>query len=59
MGFYRRRKNVIAKTLCGILEEEKAIDTLSLKVPKGRYILGYFKTNGTKKLFKNSRQIVN
>ena len=42
----------------GIFEEDKAIDDLKVKVKKGRYILGYEKQNGERKVFENSRQIV-
>jgi hypothetical protein len=56
--FANEDNNVIAKFLCGINEEELAIDELSLKVPKGRYILGYFKSDGSQKIFTGSRQIV-
>jgi len=50
-------KKVIAKILMGLNEEEKAIDELSLQVHKGRYILGYFNSDGTQKII-NHRQIV-
>lgn len=49
---------VLAQSLKGINEEEQAIDELSLHVPHGRYILGYFRSNGTNVIYENSRQIV-
>lgn len=51
-------RHPIAQVLMGINEEEQAIDALSLQVPKGRYILGYFRMNGTQKIYENARQIV-
>lgn len=56
--FADENKKVVAQTLMGITKEEQAIDTLSGMVPKGRYILGYFRNNGTQKVFENARQIV-
>ena len=50
--------NVVAKTMMKVIEEEQAIDALSLQVPHGSYTLGYFRSNGTQKVFNNSRQIV-
>lgn len=47
-----------AQTMRGIFEEDKAIDDLKVKVKKGRYILGYEKQNGERKIFENSRQVV-
>lgn len=47
-----------AQTMRGIFEEDKVIDDLKVKVKKGRYILGYEKQNGERKIFKNSRQVV-
>lgn len=60
MWFFADENNnkLIAQTLMGVNEEEQAIDTLSLQVPKGRYILGYFRNDGTQKVYRNSRQIV-
>lgn len=56
--FADENHKVVAQTLMGINEEEQAIDTLSLMVDKGRYILGYFRSNGAQKVFENSRQVV-
>lgn len=50
--------NVIAQMLMAENEEEQAIDELSLMVPHGRYVLGYFRSDGTKKVYENARQIV-
>lgn len=50
--------NIIAQVSKAECEEEQAIDELSLMVPHGRYILGYFRSDGTKKLYENARQIV-
>lgn len=56
----KKNKNnkTVAQTVRGIFEEAKAIDDLKVKVKKGRYILGYEKQNGERKVFENSRQIV-
>lgn len=56
----KKNKNnkTVAQTVRGIFEEDKAIDDLKVKVKKGRYILGYEKQNGERKVFENSRQIV-
>lgn len=53
-----KSSRTVAQTVRGIFEEDKAIDDLKLKVKKGRYILGYEKQNGERKVFENSRQIV-
>ena len=59
MWFFADEKNkVVAQTLKRTDEEEEAIDALSAMVPKGKYILGYFRSDGTQKVFKNARQIV-
>ena len=56
----KKNKNnkTVAQTVRGIFEEDRAIDDLKVKVKKGRYILGYEKQNGERKVFENSRQIV-
>lgn len=56
----KKNKNnkTVAQTVRGIFEEDKAIDDLKVKVKKGRYILGYEKQNGERKVFENSKQIV-
>ena len=56
----KKNKNnkTVAQTVRGIFEEDKAIDDLKVKVKKGRYILGYEKQNGERKVFESSRQIV-
>ncbi len=56
--FANEERKVLAQTLKGINEEEQAIDELMLQVPRGRYILGYFRSDGTKKVYENARQIV-
>lgn len=56
--FADENKKVIAKVLMAENEEEQAVDKLSLMVPRGRYILGYFRPDGTKKVYENARQIV-
>lgn len=53
-----KSNKTVAQTMRGIFEEDKAIDDLKVKVKKGRYILGYEKQNGERKIFKNSRQVV-
>lgn len=53
-----KSNKTVAQTVRGIFEEDKAIDDLKIKVKKGRYILGYEKQNGERKIFENSRQIV-
>ena len=58
MVFANENGKVLAQVLKGINEEEHAIDELSLKVPCGRYILGYCHSDGTKKMYENARQIV-
>ena len=56
----KKNKNnkTVAQTVRGIFEEDKAIDDLKVKVKKGRYILGYEKQNGERKIFENSKQVV-
>lgn len=49
---------VLEQTLKGINEEEQAIDELSLRVQHEKYILGYFRSDGSKKIYQNARQIV-
>lgn len=56
--FADENRKVLAQTLKRKNEEEQAIDKLSLQVPHGRYILGYFRSDGTKKVYENARQIV-
>lgn len=56
--FANENGKVIAQVLKEESEEEQAIDELSLMVPHGRYILGYFRSDGTKKVYDNARQIV-
>lgn len=56
--FVDENRKVLAQTLKRKNEEEQAIDKLSLQVPHGRYILGYFRSDGTKKVYENARQIV-
>ena len=56
--FADENRKVLAQTLERKNEEEQAIDKLSLQVPHGRYILGYFRSDGTKKVYENARQIV-
>ena len=56
--FLDENNKTVAQTVRGIFEEDKAIDDLKIKVKKGRYILGYEKQNGERKIFENSRQIV-
>lgn len=56
--FADENHKVVAQTLMGVNEEEQAIDALSLMINKGKYILGYFRSNGTQKIFEGSRQIV-
>ncbi len=56
--FADENRKVLAQTLKRKNEEEQAIDELSLQVPHGRYILGYFRSDGTKKVYENARQIV-
>ena len=53
-----KSNKTVAQTMRGIFEEDKAIDDLKVKVKKGRYILGYEKQNGERKMFENSRQVV-
>ena len=53
-----KSNKTVAQTMRGIFEEDMAIDDLKVKVKKGRYILGYEKQNGERKIFKNSRQVV-
>ncbi len=53
-----KSNKTVAQTMRGIFEEDKAIDDLKVKVKKGRYILGYEKQNGERKIFENSRQVV-
>ena len=53
-----KSNKTVAQTMRGIFEEDKAIDDLKVKVKKGRYILGYEKQNGERKICKNSRQVV-
>lgn len=47
---------------CGINEEELAINKMSVMLyssgKRGRYILGYSRSNGERKEYKNSRQII-
>lgn len=50
--------NMVNHVSMGILEKEKAVELLNCICPKGKYILGYFKTDGTKRLFKSTRKIV-
>lgn len=54
--FADENENVLAETVKGIFEEEKAIDELSLMVPRGKYIFGYFLSDG--KIKEVSKQIV-
>jgi hypothetical protein len=49
---------VVDQVLLLITEEERAIDIMSVRVPRGRYMLGYFRNNGEVKTFNNARQIV-
>lgn len=56
--FADESKNVVAQTLKAENEEEQAIDELSSQVPHGKYILGYFRSNGTKKTYENVRHII-
>lgn len=53
-----KSNKTVAQTVRGIFEEDKAIDDLKVKVKKCRYILGYEKQNGERKIFENSRQVV-
>ena len=53
-----KSNKTVAQTMRGIFEEDKAIDDLKVKVKKGRYILGYEKQNGERKIFENSRLVV-
>jgi len=48
---------VVAQTIMSIRDEEKAIDALSMQVPRGMYTLGYFMNNGAQKIFNNAKQI--
>jgi len=40
-------KKIVTQTLCRIIDEEKAIDTFALQGIRGRYKLGYLKSDGT------------
>lgn len=53
-----KNNKTVAQTVRGIFEEDKAIDDLKVKVKKSRYILGYEKQNGKRKVFENTRQVV-
>lgn len=56
--FADENKKVVAQALKAINEKKQAIDELSLKVEKGSYVLGYFKSDGTQKVFGNVEHIV-
>lgn len=57
--FMNEDRKIVAMTdFMGFLEEERAIDLLSLQVERGRYILGYRTLSGLEHLYDNARQIV-
>jgi len=56
--FADENEDILAQIIMGIDEKEQAIDDLSSKVLHGRYNLGYIHADGTKTIFRNSRQIV-
>lgn len=49
----------IASVQMGIDDMRYAVQHLKNDVENGRYILGYTKEDGTRRVFKGSRQIVN
>ncbi len=49
----------MASVQMGIDDMRYAVQYLKNDVDNGRYILGYTKEDGTKRVFKGSRQIVN
>lgn len=49
----------VASVQMGIDDMRYAVQYLKNDVENGRYILGYKKEDGTKRVFKGSRQIVN
>lgn len=56
--FLDENQNIVNQTIMSIKQEKAAIDALSVGIPHGKYTLGYMTSDGTKKIYENSHQIV-